>query len=96
MTSKWTVYEPTISEYGGGHYEFQLPPGSMFDLPNGQGVAEEGTRGTGPTKYCLEHKFVQTGTKRSWCSKCDRDAVWDNAACRFVLPRELLDRHQSL
>ena len=28
-------------------------------------------------EVCFSHEFVDTGTKRSWCKKCDIDAIYD-------------------
>jgi hypothetical protein len=30
------------------------------------------------------HVFVNTGLRKSWCSKCDADAVWDPENLTFV------------
>lgn len=38
---------------------------------------EGGHRFDGPEEYCFEHVFVDTGTKRSWCKKCDVDGIFD-------------------
>lgn len=38
-----------------------------------------------PYYSCTSHNFVETGTARSWCSKCNTDATWDRDICGWVV-----------
>jgi len=35
-------------------------------------------------RSCSEHVWVDTGTKRTWCKKCNADGHFDGTLAKFV------------
>jgi len=43
-----------------------------------------------PSKtHCSEHTWADTGTKRTWCKKCDVDGHFDGTLAKFVATKEV-------
>ena len=49
-------------------------------------------------EMCFSHEFVDTGTKRSWCKKCNVDAIYDFQRGEYITHDnlELLQRLATL